>query len=171
MQGKAIHPSQDSHILDSDNILAIQSLQIGHSGNYSCTARNELGSVASEGIKIDVKCNLSLIVGSANCKIATLADPPKCLPGQQEEYETSMSVPLSVFCSVSANPGNNITFYWLFNTSEVEYEQKVNPHSCRRRRLSYCKCSAKFSVYIKPRNNIIFFSRESLTMGHPTPMK
>ena len=167
MQGKAIHPSQDSHILDSDNILAIQSLQIGHSGNYSCTARNELGSVASEAIKIDVKCNYSLIVGSANCKIATLADPPKCLPGQQEEYKSLLGVPLSVFCSVVANPGNNLTFYWLFNTSEVEYEQKVNTYRCRNKR----KCRAKFKLKIVVRKLIVYCSRASLMMGNPTPMK
>ena len=56
-QEKTIQPSKDSHILDSDNILAIQSVRISHSGNYSCTAENELGVVDSDDITIDVKCN------------------------------------------------------------------------------------------------------------------
>ena len=46
-------------------------------------------------------------------KIANLADPPKCLPGQQAEYETSLFQPLSIFCSVVANPGKNLTFHWV----------------------------------------------------------
>ena len=99
--------------------------------------------------------------------MATLADPPKCLPGQQEEYKSLLSVPLSVFCSVVANPGNNLTFYWLFNTSEVEYEQKVNTYRCRNKR----KCRAKFKLTIVVIKLIVFYSRVSLMMENPTPMK
>ena len=74
---------------------------------------------------IYVKCK-SEIVGILICKIANLTDPPKCLPGQKAEYETSLFLSLSIFCSVVANPGKNLTFHWVFNSSEVEYEQKVN---------------------------------------------
>ena len=56
-QEKTIQPSKDSHILDSDNILAIQSVRISHSGNYSCTAENELSVVDSDDITIDMKFN------------------------------------------------------------------------------------------------------------------
>ena len=56
-QEKTIQPSKDSHILDSDNILAIQSVRISHSGNYSFTGEDELAVVDSDDITIWIKCN------------------------------------------------------------------------------------------------------------------
>ena len=49
-QGLRLYPT------DSDNILAIQSVGIKHSGNYSCSAGNDLGIDESEEITVDVKC-------------------------------------------------------------------------------------------------------------------
>ena len=47
-QEKTKQPSEDSHIT---------TVRISHSGNYSCTAENELGLVDSDDITKDVKCN------------------------------------------------------------------------------------------------------------------
>ena len=56
-----IYPSEDPHILDSDNILAIQSVRTQHSGKYSCTAASELGYHKSKEIMLDVKCKILLL--------------------------------------------------------------------------------------------------------------
>ena len=56
-----IYPSEDPHILDSDNILAIQSVRTHHSGKYACTATSELGHYKSKEIMLDVKCKTLLI--------------------------------------------------------------------------------------------------------------
>ena len=55
--GKTIQPSKDYHILDPDNILALQSVRISHSGNYSFTVEDELAVVDSDDITICIKCN------------------------------------------------------------------------------------------------------------------
>jgi len=104
--GQTLFPTEDSHILDSDNILAIQSVRINHSGNYSCSAKNELGAAGSGFLAVNVKY------------------PPKCLSGQRFEYEASIFQALSIYCSVQANPGKDLSFHWVFNSSVGKYEQK-----------------------------------------------
>ena len=60
-QDEQIYPSEDPHILDSDNILAIQSVRTQHSGKYACTATSELGYHKSKDIMLDVKCRTLII--------------------------------------------------------------------------------------------------------------
>ena len=121
-QGEQIYPSEDPHILDSDNILAIQSVRTQHSGKYACTATSELGYHKSKDIMLDVKCKTLLIFPFWH---VYFEDSPKCLPDQQLEFQATpfLAVPLS--CTVLANPRENVSFQWIYNTSEVQFEDKV----------------------------------------------
>ena len=121
-QGEQIYPSEDPHIPDSDNILAIQSVRTQHSGKYTCTATSELGYHTSKDIMLDVKCRTLIIFPFWHIYFE---DSPKCLPDQQLEFQATpfLAVPLS--CTVLANPRENVSFQWIYNTSEVQFEDKV----------------------------------------------
>ena len=121
-QDEQIYPSEDPHILDSDNILAIQSVRTQHSGKYTCMATSELGHYKSKEIMLDVKCKTLLVFPFWH---VYFEDSPKCLPDQQLEFKATpfLAVPLS--CTVLANPRENVSFQWIYNTSEVQFENKV----------------------------------------------
>ena len=72
---------------------------------------------------LDVKCKTVLF--TPNNKDLNVSDPPKCLQDQLLEYQAAPFQNVTLSCTVLANPRENLSFDWVYNTSEVKFKDKV----------------------------------------------
>ncbi|XP_033945283.1 uncharacterized protein [Pseudochaenichthys georgianus] len=86
--------NQKLHPLTKERQLFFSSIQVSDSGEYNCTAENELGKRTSERISVDVKYAPKLPSVSAS-------------PSAEIEEGSSMTLT----CSSDANPAANYTWY------------------------------------------------------------
>ncbi|XP_023339206.1 uncharacterized protein LOC111709655 [Eurytemora carolleeae] len=104
--GLEISESRIAGRIISDNILVLQNITKADSGQYSCSADNEVGSQTSSVLWLTVKY------------------VPRC--GQQEQESIGMSLGDSkiIGCPVLSNP-QNLTFHWFFN-STPDFKEYLN---------------------------------------------
>ena len=69
MQGRTIYQDKNGGIIISGNSLAVQNIERQHEGNYSCLATNDVGSIESQPIHLDIKCKLFNLQGHAKIYI------------------------------------------------------------------------------------------------------
>lgn len=82
--------------------LVLQSLTRDNTGTYSCQATNTIGKGRSSPRQLDIKYK------------------PICSLDQKKIYGVARGEVVSINCSVSANPGQDLVFRWTFNnTSEL----------------------------------------------------
>jgi len=101
-----LQPGSSPGMLASGHSLAIQAATRDHSGDYACSARNNLGKRTSGKINLDINY------------------VPECTSGKVTVYKGFVSQQLSVKCQVRANPSSALTFRWTFNSSVDNYEQE-----------------------------------------------
>jgi len=104
--GHLLHLMDNSRLLASENILAIQGVQTEDNGDYSCSANNFLGQDKSPNIHLDVKYR------------------PKCALELKTEYSAFKFQTISMVCVVRANPSKMLQFHWSFNGTVPKYVQK-----------------------------------------------
>ena len=72
---------------------------------------------------LDVKCKTVLFTPNKDLNIL---DSPKCLQDQLLEYQATPFQNVTLSCTVLANPRENMSFDWVFNTSEFKFKDKVD---------------------------------------------
>ncbi|XP_071059931.1 sialoadhesin-like isoform X2 [Pseudochaenichthys georgianus] len=121
--------NQKLHPLTKERQLVFSSIQVSDSGEYNCTAENELGKRTSERITVDVKYSPKLPSVSAS-------------PSAEIEEGSSMTLT----CSSDANPAADYTWYkenrTLFQGAEGSYH--VTSISSEDRGNYYCKSENQY---------------------------
>ncbi|XP_034092148.1 B-cell receptor CD22-like isoform X11 [Gymnodraco acuticeps] len=121
--------NQKLHPLTKERQLVFSSIQVSDSGEYNCTAENELGKRTSDMISVDVKYS---------------PKPPSVSASPSAEIEEGSSVTLT--CSSDANPAADYTWYkenqTLFQGAEGSYH--VTSISSEDSGIYYCKSRNQF---------------------------
>ncbi|XP_034092145.1 B-cell receptor CD22-like isoform X8 [Gymnodraco acuticeps] len=121
--------NQKLHPLAKERQLVFSSILVSDSGEYNCTAENELGKRTSDMISVDVKYS---------------PKPPSVSASPSAEIEEGSSVTLT--CSSDANPAADYTWYkenqTLFQGAEGSYH--VTSISSEDSGIYYCKSRNQF---------------------------
>ncbi|XP_064467309.1 hemicentin-2-like [Ornithodoros turicata] len=134
--------TEGAQIVLSNQSLALRGVQRHDTGHYSCVATNAEGTVESNQVILRVQYL------------------PVCGPGQRTVYSASRHEEIRITCTVIADPANNVTFHWSFNSSSGHprdispalYSTLPSPESESRGRSSSTVATARSLLQYTPRN-------------------
>jgi len=98
--GVPIKQDLSGGVILSNLTLVLQHIAPSESGKYQCKAFNKEGSVASNILPLHIKYE------------------PICAEGQEASYSVPLNERAEIVCQVMSDPDNDLTFHWLFNTSQ-----------------------------------------------------
>ena len=99
--GDIVKQDVSQGVILSNLTLVIQHVTRSTRGKYTCTAANTEGSVTSNVLNLDIQYK------------------PVCADeGSPRKLEVGLNVQSEVVCQVEAAPEANLSFHWVFNTSQ-----------------------------------------------------
>lgn len=148
-KGQQLISNRSEGIIIANQSLVLQNIKRKSSGHYQCSGRNEVGIGLSNELFIRVQCkflSLSLVLSlnkfliyilylffpSVSCNYRNnewnkqIADAPFCGKNQRNIYSLpthsnpdGSPADLSVICNVEADPSDELSFKWIFNSSSI----------------------------------------------------